>query len=78
MAKNESSIDILQNIANRAGWVIDIREEQQHFRVGNNLRTVIIKNPNIQNSYFISAQTNSMGKYRIYRGLLFSIKPLEN
>ncbi len=78
MEKSLSSVEILNNIAKRAGWDIQVTENQRHFRVGHNERYVIIKNPGISGSYFISAQRVNIDKYKIYSGIFFPINSSAN
>lgn len=73
MEKNESSLDILKNIAKRENWEINIGEQKHSVRHGYSKRLVIIKNPEIPQVYFISVQTPNMDKYRIYSGIFSPI-----
>ena len=74
----KSSIEILKDIAKRAGWEIEINEKEQHFRAGNTLRRVIIKNNSIRDSYFISFQGDYFDKYRLYSGVFFPVEGYRN
>lgn len=73
MEKEKTTIDILKDIAKRAEWEIELSEQMQHFRAGNTLRNVIIKNNQYKNSYFISFQGSDFDKYRLYSGVFFPI-----
>ena len=74
----KSSIEILKDIAKRAGWEIEINEKEQYFRAGNTLRRVIIKNNSIRDSYFISFQGDYFDKYRLYSGVFFPVEGYRN
>lgn len=78
MSKEKSSVEILKDIAKRANWEIEINEQKQHFRAGNTIRNVVIKNNQIKGSYFISAQGTDFDKYRLYSGVFFPITGRDN
>ncbi len=74
----KSSVEILKEIAKRADWEFEIKEQQQHFRAGFTVRNVIIKNNTIRDSYFISFQGDYFNKYRLYSGVFFPVEGLKN
>ena len=78
MEKEKSSIDILKDIAKRADWEINVEERIINSRYGYTKRSVIINNPRVKNSFFISEQTGGFDKYRIYSGVFFPISGYDN
>lgn len=78
MEKDKSSVDVLKDIAKRADWEINIKEEVLNARYGNTSRNVIIRNYQIKNSYFISAQSTDFDKYRTYSGVFFPVSGYDN
>jgi hypothetical protein len=78
MEKEKSSVDILKEIAKRANWEFSLTEKTLNTRYGNSARNVIIKNHQISDSYFISAQTTNFDKYRIYSGIFFPVTGSNN
>ncbi|MCK5169838.1 MAG: hypothetical protein KAQ75_08160, partial [Bacteroidales bacterium] len=78
MEKEKSSVKILKDIAKKADWEINVKEEKQHFRAGNTIRNVVIKNNQIKGAYFISAQDTDFDKYRIYSGIFFPVSGCDN
>ncbi len=78
MTKEKSSVEILKDIAKRADWECNAKEQSHSVRHGHSVRNVIIRNHNIPNSYFISAQINKMYNYRIYSGVFFPLKGFDS
>ncbi len=78
METEKSSIDILKDIAKRADWEINIQEGALNARHGHTSRNVVIRNYQIKDSYFISAQSTDFDKYRLYSGVFFPITGRDN
>ena len=78
MESDKSSVDILKDITKRADWEINIKERVLNARYGNTSRNVIIRNYQIKNSYFISAQSTDFDKYRTYSGVFFPVSGYDN
>ena len=78
MESDKSSVDILKDIAKRADWEININEKTINSRHGHRIRNVVIRNYEVRDSYFISAQTSNFDKYRTYSGAFFPIKGYDN
>ena len=78
MESDKSSVDILKNIAKRADWEFNVEEKSFNPRYRNSERNVIIRNHQIKDSYFISAQSNNFDKYRVYSGIFFPISGHNN
>ena len=78
MENDKSSIDILKDIAKRADWEINIKEGVLNARYGHTSRNVVIRNYQIKDSYFISAQSTDFDKYRLYSGVFFPITGRDN
>jgi hypothetical protein len=74
MEKEKSSVEILKEIAKRSDWEFKANEQTINLRHGQSHRDVIIRNYNVPDSYFISAQLNKLFKYKIYSGVFFPIK----
>ena len=73
METEKSSIEILKDIAKRADWEINIKEEVINARYANISRNVVIRNYQIKDSYFISVQSTDFDKYRLYSGVFFRL-----
>lgn len=78
MESDKTSVDILKNIAKRAGWEINIKEETINSRHGHRTRNVVIRNYEVRDSYFISAQMSNFDKYRVYSGIFFPVSGYDN
>ncbi len=78
MEKEKSSVDVLKDIAKRADWEFNKVEKTLNTRYGHRERNVIIRNYNIKDSYFISAQSTNFDKYRIYSGIFFPVSGYDN
>lgn len=78
MERKKTPIDILKDISKRADWEIEVSEQMQHFRAGNTLRNVVIKNNQFKDSFFISAQGTDFDKYRLYSGVFFPVRGFDN
>lgn len=78
MENERSSVDILKDIAKQADWEFNIKETIINARFGHTTRDVLIKNLDIKDSYFVSAQTNNFDKYRIYSGIFFPVSGYDN
>lgn len=73
MNQEKSSVEILKQIAKHADWEISVQEVEQHYRAGNTLRNVLIKNAGFKDFHFISAQCNNFSNYRLYSGIFVPV-----
>ncbi len=78
MEQEKSSEDILKDIAKRANWEYSKDEKILNSRYGHSERHVIIRDYQIENSYFISAQGNDFDKYKLYSGVFFPVTGRDN
>jgi len=78
MENEKSSVDILKDIAKRADWEFNKVEKSLNTRYGHSERNVVIRNHQIKNSYFISAQSTNFDKYRLYSGIFFPVSGYDN
>ena len=78
MENEKSSVDVLKDLAKRAGWEFTKVEKIISARYGHSEQNVIIRNNSIKDSYFISAKSNDFAKYSIYSGIFFPILGHEN
>ncbi|MFP4025447.1 MAG: hypothetical protein ACLFVR_13065 [Thiohalospira sp.] len=65
--------DILREIAKRENWDIKVFEKTINVKYGHYTRTVIIKNSEFKNAYFISDHSANFDKYRIYSGIFIPV-----
>ncbi|HAF28897.1 MAG TPA: hypothetical protein DCG75_07600 [Bacteroidales bacterium] len=73
MERENTSIDILKNIAKHEGWDIDVKSRTHSTRHGHHVREVHIKNYEYKDCLFISNQTTRSDKYRSYSGVFVPI-----
>jgi len=78
MENEKSSVDILKDIAKYEGWECREVEKTLSTRYGHRSRNVIIRNYNVKDSYFISAQSTGFDKYRLYSGIFFPVSGYDN
>ncbi len=78
MEKEKSSVDILRDLAKREDWEFNIKERTNSTRFGSSERNVVIRNYQIKDSYFISVQSATFDKYRVYSGIFFPVSGYDN
>jgi len=78
MENEKSSLEILRDVAKRADWEIDVSVEKQHFRAGNDVKKIVIRNFEFKDAYFVSSHSMNSDKYRLYSGVFYPVRGLDS
>lgn len=65
----KTAIGILSDISKREGWEITFNEKVINVRYGHTDRSVVIRNPDYKDLYFLSVKNQTFGKKGFYSGI---------